>query len=331
MTQKPLTLAVETSGRTGSVAIAVGRQLLAETHFSTPIRHSAEIFPAVQNLLGRFGRKPKEIKHIYISVGPGSFTGLRIAVTMAKTMLLANSTGGPVKIVAVDTLDVIAANVTTKNSIPDSSHEPRASLVRHSFPVLRPVRRSFSEDGSFSEGGSDGGSIECIAAILDAKRSQFFIAVYQQRASLVRRLVLRPVRRSFSEDGSFSEGGSDGGSHEPQNTQHAIWEKIFPDSLLTADEFLEKFAGRDKPIWLLGEGLVYYKDKFKAEGIRFLNEKYWTPHAEKVHLLGWQKAQANQFADPLTLTPLYLRKPDVKVKQNTKQKPGAGKKTGGFQ
>ena len=309
MMQKHLTLAVETSGRTGSVAIAVGRQLLAETHFSTPIRHSAEIFPAVQNLLGRFGRKPKEIKHIYISAGPGSFTGLRIAVTMAKTMHLANSTGGPVKIVAVDTLDVIAANITTKNAIPDSSHEHPASLVRHSFPVLR----------SFSEGGSDGGSIECIAAILDAKRSQFFIAVYKQRASLVR----QPVRRSFSEDGSFS----DGGSREPQNTQCATWEKITPDSLLTADEFLEKFAGRDKPIWLLGEGLVYYKDKFKAEGVRFLDEKYWTPHAEKVHLLGWQKARANQFADPLTLTPLYLRKLDVKVKQNTKQKPGAGKKT----
>ena len=107
MVTGPLILAVETSGRTGSVALAAGEQMLAETSFSNPMKHSKEVFPAVSGLLAKFQRKPHEIKQIHISVGPGSFTGLRIAVTIAKILNLAATT----KIVAVDTLDVISANV----------------------------------------------------------------------------------------------------------------------------------------------------------------------------------------------------------------------------
>jgi len=265
MKPKPLILAVETSGRAGSAAIALGEKLLAEATLSGTMRHSAEIFPVVRGLLNDLGRKPEEIEHIYISVGPGSFTGLRIAVTMAKAMHLANTA----KIVHVDTLDVIAANVTTENTVHPSSHELRAPSIEH-----------------------PASSIEYIATILDAKRSQFFIAVYQRNTS-----------------------------HEPRATSHGIWKKILPDSLMTAPQFLDRFACKEKPIWLLGEGLVYYKDKFKADGIHFLDERYWTPRAEKVHLLSWQKAQAGQFADPLTLQPTYLRRPEVKVKRSRKQKP----------
>lgn len=248
----------------GSVAIATGRRLLAETTFTGPMRHSAEIFPAVADLLDRFSRKPHQIEHIYISIGPGSFTGLRIAATLAKTMHFANTA----KIVAVDTLDVIAANVINLNS---ASHEHPASSIEN--------RES---------------SIEIIAAILDAKRSQFFIAFYQRNTSDEQQVP--PVSRAG------------------RATSNGIWQKLLPDSVMTAEQFLKNFADKAKPISLLGEGLVYYKDKFKADSIRFLDEKYWTPRAEKVHLLGFKKALVGRFANPLTLTPTYLRQLDVKVK-----------------
>ena len=228
--QKPLILALETSGRIGSVAIAIGEQRLGETTFSAPMRHSAEIFPAVSGLLKGIDQKPKQIEHVYVSVGPGSFTGLRIAVTMAKIIHLANSA----KIIAVDTMDVIAANATDY----------------------------IKEEGT---------KINTIATILDAKRGQFFISVYQN--------------------------------------QNSRWQKILPDCLMTASQFLQQFADNNQPVWLLGEGLVYYKDKFEAEGIKFLPERYWNPAAVKVHSLGWEKALAGGFADPLTLTPIYLRRP----------------------
>jgi len=243
MTQKPLILAIETSSKIGSIGVGLGQKLLAETTFSGPMRHSAELFPSIQNLLSRFGRKPKEIEHIYISAGPGSFTGLRLAVTLAKTMHLANLAEPYPKIIAVDTLDVIAANV-----IEDSCPEP---------PATNHGR---------------------IAPILDAKRSQFYTAVYEC-------------------------------------TSHGICKKILPDSLMTADEFLGKFACQERPIWLLGDGLLFHKNKFKAQGVYFLDEKYWSPKASKVHLLGWKLAQQGKFADPITLQPKYLRGPDVTIKQ----------------
>jgi len=197
MGRKPFVLAVETSSRIGSVAVALGEKLLAETTFSAPIRHSAEIFPAIRSLLDRFSREPKEVEQVHISIGPGSFTGLRIATTFAKTMHLANAA----KIVTVGTLDVIAANIinlTAKDTVQDSSHE----------------RQATSDDR--------------IATILDAKRGQFFIAVYKRNTN----------------DGQ-------------RTTSDGIWQKILPDSLMTASEFLEKFRGSSQPIWLLGDGLAF--------------------------------------------------------------------------
>ena len=243
MAPKPLILAVETSGRLGSVAIAIGEEILGETQFSGPMRHSSELFPAIHGLLRRFSQKPKEIEHTYISVGPGSFTGLRIAVALAKTMHLANA----VKVVAVDTLDIIAANAT------EFIQEKKTNI--HKF-----------------------------ATVLDAKRGQFYIAVY---------------KRSLK-------------------STDAQYEKILPDCLMSTSQFLDRFAGNTEPIWLLGEGLVYHTDNFKAENIHFFDKDYWNPRAAKVHSLGWRLALKGKFADPLTLQPNYLLRPDAEVKRKSR-------------
>jgi len=269
----PLILAVETSSRVGSVAIGLGEKLLAETTFSSPMKHSAEIFPAIAGLLERFGKKPQAIEHIYISAGPGSFTGIRIAVTMAKTMHIANTA----KIVVVDSLDVIAANAI---NLTLDSHESQVTGYESRATNHR-IRDT---------------AYEKVAAILDAKRNQFFIAVYEKQ------LTAENTKNAEKE------------KELKLNSSVKVWKKIFPDSLMTSDEFLEKFADPCQPIRLLGDGLLYHRDKFKTDGIRFLDEKYWSPRAEKVHLLGWQMALSHQFADPLTLTPNYLLRPDIRVK-----------------
>jgi tRNA threonylcarbamoyladenosine biosynthesis protein TsaB len=258
MIQKPLILTVETSSRMGSVGLALGEKMLAETAFSGPARHSSELFPSIQQLLNKFDQKPSDIEQVYISIRPGSFTGLRIATTLAKMMHLANAA----KIVTVDTLDCIAANVTDI-SIFDTRSSPQDAF-----------RQSL------------------VAPVLDAKRNQFFIAVYELNSDT---------------------------SKKPQATRHGTWQKILPDVLISAPEFIERFAGGDKPVWLLGDGLLYHKDKFKSENIKFLDQKYWSPKAGKVHSLGWQKALAGQFADPLTLVPNYIRlpEPEEKFQQRT--------------
>lgn len=264
MTHKPLVLAVETSSRVGSVALATGEQLLAEIIFSGTMRHSAELFPAVITLLKRFDRKPEDIEQVYISVGPGSFTGMRIAVTLAKAMHLA----GSVKVVSVNTLDAIAANVIGLRST----------------------------------------SIETIVPILDAKRGYFYVAAYQKQKGICHKDTILPG------EGDISFLHKQKSAQEPPTTGNEVWKKILPDSLMTVSKFQEKFACREKPVWLLGDGLLYHKDKFETEGICFFDEEFWSPRASKVHQLGREKALAGEFADPLTLTPNYLMRPEVTLK-----------------
>jgi tRNA threonylcarbamoyladenosine biosynthesis protein TsaB len=259
MREKPLILAVETSGRTGSVAIALGDQMLAQAIFAKPMRHSTEVFPAINSLLKRVDRRAKEIQQVYISAGPGSFTGLRIAVTLAKIMHLTNAA----RVVAVNTLDVIAMNAT------DYINEKNEAFGK-------------------------------IATVLDAKRGQFFVAAYERISHSIPAKNRQQTRNSGK--GDVTQG---------------IWGKILPDSLLTASEFLETLGDTSQPTWLLGEGLVYYKHKFKAPGVRFLDRKYWYPRASKVHLLGWEKASTELFVDPVKLQPAYMRRPDVKIKRQT--------------
>ena len=99
-------LALETSGRIGSVAAVEGGRVLAEEQFAHGLQHAAQIVPILDRLTRAQSWTPKAVDELYVSVGPGSFTGLRIAVTLAKTMAMATG----VKLVAVPTVRVLAEN-----------------------------------------------------------------------------------------------------------------------------------------------------------------------------------------------------------------------------
>ena len=101
-----LSLTIETSGMTGSVAIGIGEKLVDCQFLSAPLKHSSETLPLINELFKKHKLKPCELKIVYVSAGPGSFTGIRIAATMAKTLAFAVEA----KIVAVPSLDVLAIN-----------------------------------------------------------------------------------------------------------------------------------------------------------------------------------------------------------------------------
>ena len=102
----PRALAIETSGRTGSIALANDGHILEEQTFPHGLQHAAEILPAIDRLTAAQHWKPTDFEELYVSAGPGSFTGLRIGITLAKA--LAFATG--VKLVAVPTVQVLAQN-----------------------------------------------------------------------------------------------------------------------------------------------------------------------------------------------------------------------------
>src|SRR4051812_38082739 len=102
----PGALAIETSGRVGSIALVDGDNVIAEEQFPHGLKHAAEILPMIDRVCRARGWTAVDLEQLYVSVGPGSFTGLRIGVTLAKT--LAFATG--VKLVAVPTVRVLVEN-----------------------------------------------------------------------------------------------------------------------------------------------------------------------------------------------------------------------------
>jgi len=97
-------LALETSDKTGAVAALCDTNLLAELMLDHRQRSAQSLAPAIQTLLKQVGWPPRNVQLVAVSVGPGSFTGLRVGVTTAK--VFAYSVGAD--ILGIDTLEAIA-------------------------------------------------------------------------------------------------------------------------------------------------------------------------------------------------------------------------------
>ena len=98
-------LAIETTGLAGSVAALDDGNLLAELDLPPDQGSSQSLAPALGGLLATVGWRPKEVQAVAVVAGPGSFTGLRVGVTTAKTFAYAVRA----EVLALDTLEVIAA------------------------------------------------------------------------------------------------------------------------------------------------------------------------------------------------------------------------------
>ena len=106
MDKPPRLVAIETSSRIGEVAVARGPEVLGQRQFSKAMRHAVELMPAIRDLTQAQGWKPSDIDAVYVSAGPGSFTGIRIAITIARALQQAIGC----QLVGVPTVDVLAAN-----------------------------------------------------------------------------------------------------------------------------------------------------------------------------------------------------------------------------
>ena len=79
-------LAFDTSSKALSLAILEDKQVLAETTINIKKNHSITLMPAIDFLMGSLDWTPKDLDRIVVAEGPGSYTGLRIAVATAKTL-----------------------------------------------------------------------------------------------------------------------------------------------------------------------------------------------------------------------------------------------------
>ena len=98
-------LAIDTATRLLSLALHDGGHLLAESTFAVHRQHSALLAPLIQQTLAQTDTAIHDISALAVSVGPGSYTGLRIGIALAKGLAAARD----LPLLPVTTLDTLAA------------------------------------------------------------------------------------------------------------------------------------------------------------------------------------------------------------------------------
>jgi tRNA threonylcarbamoyladenosine biosynthesis protein TsaB len=102
-----LLLAIDTASRMMSLALHDGRRLRYEASWHSANNHTIELAPAIQCALEQLECTPADLAAVAVAQGPGSFTGLRIGMGLAKGLALAHR----MALIAVPTLDIVAAGV----------------------------------------------------------------------------------------------------------------------------------------------------------------------------------------------------------------------------
>ena len=97
-------LALDTSTNTASIALVREERLVAELTWDVGQRHSAELLQRLDWLLQTADVKPADLTEVAVATGPGSFNGVRVALTVAKSLCFALGA----RLSAVSTLDVAA-------------------------------------------------------------------------------------------------------------------------------------------------------------------------------------------------------------------------------
>jgi tRNA threonylcarbamoyladenosine biosynthesis protein TsaB len=123
----PRVLLIETSGRSGQVALARGENLLGMRRLNEARRHARDLAPALAELLREQGWKASDLDAVFVSRGPGSYTGLRVGIMSAKT--LAYATG--CILLGIDTFAVIAHQVLPEAERLDVLADAQQGKVYH--------------------------------------------------------------------------------------------------------------------------------------------------------------------------------------------------------
>lgn len=98
-------LAFDTSSKALSVAVLDGKNLLADVTVNIKKNHSITLMPAIDFLMRSVDLQPSDLDRIVVAQGPGSYTGLRVAVATAKTLAYTLN----IELVGVSSLYALAA------------------------------------------------------------------------------------------------------------------------------------------------------------------------------------------------------------------------------
>lgn len=104
-------LNIETSGRICSVALTRDGALEMQLDDSSGMQHASRLAPFVEKCMSELTRKDESLDAVAVSVGPGSYTGLRIGLSLAKGLAFSLD----IPLIGVDTLKILAVKAMFRN------------------------------------------------------------------------------------------------------------------------------------------------------------------------------------------------------------------------
>ncbi len=142
-------LAIDSSTAQVGLALYDGTQVLGEMTWSTRQHHTTELAPAISGLLNRSAVSMDMLSALAVAIGPGSFTSLRVGLSLVKGIALARR----LPIVGIPTLDIIAA------AQPVAKHPLVALLqagrTRIAFSVYKSEKKTWQAEGGVRSGTVD--------------------------------------------------------------------------------------------------------------------------------------------------------------------------------
>ncbi len=261
-------LALDTSTHRASLALCQNGELLAEHTWDVGAGHSVELLRRLEWLTQESGLTLSQLSAVATAIGPGSFTGVRVGVTVAKSLAF----GLNIPLLGVSTLDVLAY-----------------SQAAAGLPVC---------------------------ALMDAGRGEFYAALYQYVAL-----------GGAASPRHGSEGSADNGAWIARAlpTTNSLrqdglyWQRQGDYQIVTAEELAQEIkqttlfcgdlplAGRRKLAEVLGASMLFVSPLASVRRAGFLAD------------LASQRLERGEQDDPLTLEPLYLRRPHITV--SARQRP----------
>ena len=284
-------LAIETSGGRGGVAILetpdthgprADPAVLEELYLGEGLRHGRDLVPAIQGACERAGWDRRRIDLVAVSIGPGSFTGIRIAVTLAKVM--AFDTGA--KVVAVPSLRALAHNApATARRVAAIVDAKRGGLFASIF-----------------ERRGEGDAVRAPADSLPAPGAGPAIAA-----------VTSPRRKPGGEghDTPASRRGL-----VTATTMLDEFAEVFGPALIEPEELARHM---ERPAFVLGHGIT--KGRAALAGFELAPRDLWDVRPSIIGRLGAELVDRGQAADPLRLEPIYIRPPEAQEIWQRRQAP----------
>lgn len=106
-------LGIDTATWRASVGLVIGGAIVGEQSLSTTGNHAGVLLPLIDDVLRQAGCRVDDLDAIAVSSGPGSFTGLRVALSVAKGVACATRA----RVVAVSTLEALARTVVDRTGV----------------------------------------------------------------------------------------------------------------------------------------------------------------------------------------------------------------------